>query len=137
MCFEFGWQGRAAGGLGSLKSASLEPQTCEDARCSLAGSPLQTGPERPGSLNLPAWSPRPPWGYRPDTQDRPKHINGEGFGVHLHCLTAERSIAGLDHYRPCIPGGFALPHRSDGTLGRGPRRSRQFRVSGLGFGLRA
>ena len=33
----------------------------------------------------------------------------------------KRSIAGLGHYSPRIPGGFTLPHRSDGTLGRGPR----------------
>ena len=33
----------------------------------------------------------------------------------------KRSIAGLSHYSPRIPGGFTLPHRSDGTLGRGLR----------------
>ena len=36
-------------------------------------------------------------------------------------LTAERSFAGRSHYSPRIPGAFTLPHRSDGTLGRGPR----------------
>ena len=52
-------------------------------------------------------------------QDTPK--GPPGFGVHLYCLTAERSMAGLCHYSPRIPGGFTLPHRFDGTLGRGPR----------------
>ena len=52
---------------------------------------------------------------------RQKLLNGEGFGVHPYCLTAERSMAGLCHYSPCIPGGFTLPHRSDGTLGWGFR----------------
>ena len=33
----------------------------------------------------------------------------------------KRSMAGLGHFRPCIPGGFTLPHCSDGTLGQGPR----------------
>ena len=33
----------------------------------------------------------------------------------------KRPIAGLGHYSPRIPGGFTLPHRSDETLGRGPR----------------
>ena len=47
--------------------------------------------------------------------------NGRGFGVLLYCLTAERSTAEQRHCGPRIPGGFTLPHRSDGTLGRGPR----------------
>ena len=41
-----------------------------------------------------------------------------GFGV----LPEQEVIRGdLRHYSPRIPGGFTLPHRSDGTLGRGPR----------------
>ena len=47
------------------------------------------------------------------------HVNGQGFGVLLYCLTAERSTAGLGHCGPCRPGTFT--RRSDGTLGRGPR----------------
>ena len=53
-------------------------------------------------------------------------------------------MAGLGHYSPCIPGGFTLPHRSDGTLGRGPRsepRAPMQMVSGalgsLGFRARS
>ena len=37
--------------------------------------------------------------------------------------TAETSCAGRRHYSPRLPGGFTLPHRSDGTLGRGLGRS--------------
>ena len=63
----------------------------------------------------------------------------------VYCLTAEKS--GRRHYSPRIWGGFALPHHSDETLGRGlrsePRAPMQmvggildslgFRVWGLGF----
>ena len=44
-----------------------------------------------------------------------------GCGVLLYCLTAKKSFAGRRHYSPRLPGGFTLPRRSDGTLGRGPR----------------
>ena len=64
-----------------------------------------------------------PWDH-----NRPKKHAGEGFGVHLYCLTAglgllaKRSkIEGRRHYSPRRLGGFTLPHRCDGTLGRGPR----------------
>ena len=45
---------------------------------------------------------------------------GRGRG-RLYCLTAKKSFAGRRHYSPRTPGGFTLPHRADGTLGRGPR----------------
>ena len=91
----------------------------------------RTGPEGPGSLESAGRAPDPP-------------STSRGFGVLLspYCLTAERSIAGLGHHRPCIPGGFTLPHHPDGTLGRGPRsepRPPMQMVSGalgsFGFGV--
>ena len=33
-------------------------------------------------------------------------VNGRGFGVHLYCLTAERSFAGRRHYILVLLGGF-------------------------------
>ena len=74
-----------------------------------------------------AWTgaPDPPGGtpQTPPSTDPKKHVapNDKGFGVLLYCLTARGQIAGLGHYSPRIPGSFTLPHRSDGTLGRGPR----------------
>ena len=71
----------ATGGPGSLDSASLGPQTplggtphpekCQ--KCvvwvvfgeKLAGSPLGPAQKALGPWNLPAWGPRPPWGYPP------------------------------------------------------------------------
>ena len=60
--------------------------------------------------------PRPP---RTDQSD----ANGQWSWVCGHSLlpNVKNSIAGLVHYSPRIPGGFTLPHRSDGTLGPGPR----------------
>ena len=65
----------------------------------------------------------------------------KGLGSTFTALTADKSIAGRSHYSPRIPGGFTLPHCSDGTLGRGAssahahgqRRSRQLRLENLGF----
>ena len=76
----------------------------------------------PAAWNSPAWGPRPPSKYpsRPPkkAQTTPTVV---GFGVLLYCLTAKKSFAGRRHYSPRVPGGFTLPHRAVGTLGRGPR----------------
>ena len=74
--------------------------------------PNQAG--APGPLGVP----QTPSGH---TQKNNITPHGREFGVHLYCRTAERSMAGLGHYNPRIPGGFTLPHCSDGTLDRGPR----------------
>ena len=101
------------------------------------GRPPAPAQKAPGPWCLPAWGPRLPCQNRPKTW------------VWGHSLLPDgkRSIAGLGHYSPRKPGGFTLPHRSDGTLGRGPRSeprapmqmvsgalgSLGLRVWGLGF----
>ena len=88
--------GRAGGGQGKQEGRGAGRASAEQVRAGfLLGAP------RPPGITL--------------------HPNGEGFGVLLYCLTAKKSFAGRRHCSPRIPGGFALPHRSDGTLGRGPR----------------
>ena len=56
-----------------------------------------------------------------DPLKKHKRRQWRGCGVLLYCLTAKKSFAGRRHYSPRLPGGFTLPRRSDGTLGRGPR----------------
>ena len=71
---------------------------------------------------------QPPLGLPPQTPQKNRSaLHGRGFGVHLYCPTAERSMAGLRHYNPCIPRGFTLPHRSDGEA---PGRAPMHMVSG-------
>ena len=70
----------------------------------------------PNPWNLPAL------GVPPQTpQKNTDHPNGRGFGVLLYCLTAKKSFAGRHHCGPRTQGGFTLPHRAVGTLGRGPQ----------------
>ena len=82
-------------------------------------------------------------GRFPPRPDRETHAHVPAWG----CLTAVRQFAGRRDYSPRLPGGFTLPHRADGRLGRGPRSeprapmqmvsgalgSLGFRVEGLGF----
>ena len=67
----------------------------------LGAGRLGPAQEAPGRWNLPAWGPRPPWGYPRQTPQDPKKAHRFGS--------------------PRLPGDFTLPHRSDGTLGRGFR----------------
>ena len=66
------------GGPGSLESASLGPQTCWGYSSDVFGKigGVCSKPRKPPSRwNLPAWGPRPAWGYPPDllrTAKKPK-----------------------------------------------------------------
>ena len=111
----------------------------------LAGSPLRTGPGGPGSLESTSLGPRLGPGSLESASLGPQ--TPLGVPPQVSRTDSKRSIARLGHYSPRIPGGFTLPHRSDGTLGRGPRSeprapmqmvsgalgSLGFRVWGLGF----
>ena len=96
-------QGRAGQGRAGAGQERPDPQ---HPRCLEFAS---LGPQTP--LEVPLQTP----------QKSTDHANGGGFGVLLYCLTAKKSFAGRRHYSPRVPGGFTLPHRAVGTLGRGPR----------------
>ena len=148
-----GRAGRAAGqgGAGQGRAAGRRAgNACKLDRVSRA----RTGPgQAPGQLSAePGRCRTPPckmaW-YPPRTGTRqPQKNRTTRVWVYLGLPdTAERSFAGRRHFRPRIPGGFTLPHRSDETLGRGAsvgassdiangqRRSRQFRSLGGGRGF--
>ena len=84
------------------------------------GRPLTQAQEAPAPWNVPAYGPkRPRASLGPQTPGVPPQT--PGYPPDPPGQTKPRSIAELGHYNPRIPGGFTLPHRSDGTLGRGPR----------------
>ena len=100
------------------------PQKCQ--KCMfwpvfVAGSPLKPAQKAPGPWNLPAWGPDPPGGTPPDPPKKARCTQWSWVWGPSLLPNGKRSIAGLGHHSPRIPGGFTLPHRSDGTLGRGPR----------------
>ena len=107
-------------------------QAGDKGRAGWRGRPLRTRPEGPGPWNLPAWGRRL---LRRAPQMRSLESASLGSQTFLgvpkkpkprqrwgsSLLHHSRSIAWLGQYSPRIPGGFTLPHRSDETLGRGPR----------------
>ena len=84
--------------------------------------PPRTGAGGPGALDSASLGPQTPLGGTPTPPKSAKKCVLAGFsrkfGVHPN---GKRSMAGLSHYSPRIPGGFTLPHRSDRTLGQEPR----------------
>ena len=79
-----GWELRRARSPGSLDSASLGPQTPLrppklPKTCVLAAFRENWRSDRPrrprGPSNLPAWGPRPPWGYPPDPLGQTKNTS--------------------------------------------------------------
>ena len=66
----------------------------------------------------PAWGPRPLGGTRPDPQKSTDHAKRWWVWSSSLWPNGKEVIRGAASLQS---GGFTLPHRSDGTLGRGPR----------------
>ena len=98
-----------AGSPPSLKPVSLEHQDGQVAPH--IGSHWVRRPRAPGICQAGA----------PDPPGKTKKLHWCGIWGPSLLPNGKRSMAVLGHFSPPIPGGFTLPHRSDETLGRGPR----------------
>ena len=94
--------------------------SCRDARPGSSAGQGRAAQGRAGG-QFASLEPQTAWGYTPRPPKSTDDPNGGGLGVLLYCPTAKKSFAGRRHDSPRVPGGFTLSHRSDGTLGRGPR----------------
>ena len=79
-----------------------------------------------------AGAPDPPGGTPPHPQNRPKTPSWSWVWGSSLLLDGKKSIAGLGHCSPRIPGGFTLPHRSDPRPRSEPRAPMQMVSGALG-----
>ena len=125
-----------AGAAQATKSGAFDPleapQTPKTGRkvafsTEIRGVAPWDGPRRrwvPGFCQ--AGAPDSPWGYPPRPPKNQSDPNGEGFGVHLYCLTARGQWRGwvttVLVYREALPSLTVLTGRSAGGLGRSLER---------------